>query len=435
MERLKKDDMAQRKIQIVFVDVNEFYDENDKLNTERLRFRVKEINPSLVLISICFSETLDIRFALEILGIFPELRLKRGLQLATKGKQIKLDPTQVELLETMAGPCNIEKTTVLHGPEGSGKSLLAMEVLKMKLIHYMKKLAIGTGTKKQVKVWICGACNGEDRVPYLLRQFISETADIKDHCVLKIQPIKDLKISSPKAFQKSMKTMLYEDGKSYPMTIVLIDEVFPDFTTKKWKDFQGINHTDFVIALRHAFNDGQCLKWHHKLWRKEVQQYEEYMAQEGIQKFDKTIFCHLRISHRCTEELISLMYYLMIHSPPKEKLFKEKSFFHMPNGLPGHKPIWLEVPSVNTFIQYTNSNQMLKEASNVMVIYDADNVKDVIQTLRGHCLARNWTVCPSKSIMGSEASIVIIYDMKSINFEAISRAVIQLIFVTTKKSR
>ena len=169
MERWKKDDMAQRKIQIVFVDVNEFYDENDKLNTERLRFRVKEINPSLVLISICFSETLDIRFALEILGIFPELRLKRALQLATKGKQIKLDPTQVELLETMAGPCNIEKTTVLHGPEGSGKSLLAMEVLKMKLIHYMKKLPIGTGTEKQVRVWICGAYNGEDRVPYLLR--------------------------------------------------------------------------------------------------------------------------------------------------------------------------------------------------------------------------------------------------------------------------
>ena len=44
MERLKKDDMVERKIQIVFVDVNEFYDENDKLNTERLRFRVKEIN-------------------------------------------------------------------------------------------------------------------------------------------------------------------------------------------------------------------------------------------------------------------------------------------------------------------------------------------------------------------------------------------------------
>ena len=170
---------------------------------------MKEINPSLVLISICFSETLDIRFALEILGIFPELRLKRGLQLATKGKQIKLDPTQVELLETMASPCNITKTIVLHGPEGSGKSLLAMEVLKMKLIHYMKKLAIGTGTEKQVRVWICGAYNGEDRVPYLLRQFISETADIKDHCVLKIQPIKDLKISSPKAFQKSMKTIVF----------------------------------------------------------------------------------------------------------------------------------------------------------------------------------------------------------------------------------
>ena len=85
--------MVQRNIEFVPIDVNEFYDEKDDLKIEKLKIRIREINPSLVLISICFSETLDIRFALEILGIFPEMRLQRGLQLATKGKQIKLDPT------------------------------------------------------------------------------------------------------------------------------------------------------------------------------------------------------------------------------------------------------------------------------------------------------------------------------------------------------
>ena len=431
MERWKKDDMAQRKIQIVFVDVNEFYDENDKLNTERLRFRVKEINPSLVLISICFSETLDIRFALEILGIFPELRLKRGLQLATKGKQIKLDPTQVELLETMAGPCNITKTTVLHGPEGSGKSLLAMEVLKMKLIHYMKKLAIGTGTEKQVRVWICGAYNGEDRVPYLLRQFISETADIKDHCVLKIQPIKDLEMSSPQEFQRSMKNMLDEDSESYPMTIVMLDELFPGFITDKWKDFQGLENADFVLALRHTFNDGPLEK---ELGMDE-KDLQDVMELEGVQEHENTVFCHLRQSFRCSQELLELTYYFLIHSPHDDKLYKQKSFIHLPYSSPGKKPLWLEVPSLEAFIYYTNTNQDLKDSNDVMVVYEPDNIKDVIETLTEYCSGREWKICPSHSVMGSEAQIVIIYNMKSIHFEALSRAMFQLIFVTTQDSK
>ena len=65
IEEAKREDMVKRRIKMEFVDVNEFYDEMDELNTEQLKIRVKKISPSLVLISICFSETLDLRFALE----------------------------------------------------------------------------------------------------------------------------------------------------------------------------------------------------------------------------------------------------------------------------------------------------------------------------------------------------------------------------------
>merc|ERR1712049_62301 len=169
----------------------------------------------------------------------------------------------------------------------------------MKLIHYKKKLS-GTGTEKQVRVWICGAYNGEDRVPYLLRQFISETADIKDHCVLKIQPIKDLEMSSPEEFQRSMKNMLDEDSESYPMTIVMLDELFPGFITNKWKDFQGLENADFVLALRHTFNDGPLEK---ELGMDE-KDLQDVMEQEGVQEHENTVFCHLRQSFRCSQELL-----------------------------------------------------------------------------------------------------------------------------------
>ena len=98
------------------MNVNEFYSDTNQLDTELLRDKVKAVNPALVLISICFSEKLDLRFALEMKGVFPNLRLKRDLSLVTKGKQICLDPVQTDLLYTVAESNNIEKTIVIHGP-------------------------------------------------------------------------------------------------------------------------------------------------------------------------------------------------------------------------------------------------------------------------------------------------------------------------------
>merc|ERR1711860_448681 len=101
----------------------------------------------------------------------------------------------------------------------------------------------------------------------------------------------------------------------------------------------------------------------------------------------------------------------------------------------GNIPLWLEGESLNAFIQYANTNTEIKDTEDVMVIYDTENVKDVIDTLKKYCSERKWRHCLSTSVTGSEASTVIIYDMKSIHFESISRAVLQLIFVTTKTSK
>ena len=421
---------------MVFVDVNEFYDEKDELNTEKLKIRVKIINPSLVLISICFSETLDLRFALELDGIFPEMRLKRDLQLVTKGKQIMLDPTQIDLLYTMADPCNIEKTTILHGPEGSGKTLLAVEVLKMKLIHYMKKTKLPSNeAKKKIRVIVCGSYTGEDRVPLLLKQLIEETKDIEDFCTIEFKPLAELKMKNPDSFQKRLNQVLGLENKQFVQSLVMMDELYPGFATERWKEFKGLPNTDFVFALRHAFNDGVCLTWMQSLFQKE-KDFQDIMEQQGVDVRENTVFCHLRKSFRCTQELLSLTYYMLMHSPHEEELYKQKSFVHLPQSLSGDglKPLWLEVPSLDAFIHYSDNNDRLKLETNVLIIYDQAFIDgELIYTLRGYAAKRNWRVCSSTSVMGSEASTVIIFNMKTIHFEAISRAVLQLIFVTTNE--
>ena len=160
------------------------------------------------------------------------------------------------------------------------------------------------------------------------------------------------------------------------------------------------------------------------------------MEQQGVHQSKNVIFCHLRKSFRCTQELLSLAYYMLMHAAPEEKMYKSKSFYHhFPMVTSGKIPIWLEIESLAGFIKYANTDLELKDAKDVMVIYDTENVKDVIDTLKNYCSERKWRQCLSTSVTGSEASTVIIYDLKSIHFESISRAVLQLIFVTTKTSK
>ena len=399
--------------------------------------KVKEIAPNIVAICICYSHLSQVHLMLEKAGILAKERLQRDIQMVTKGRSISLDETQSKLLYIMAEPDNITKTTIIHGPEGSGKTLLALEVVKMKLSHYLMDHDL-TGMKirnqAKVRVLLCGTYQGEDRVPNLLRQLLSESKDISDCCDLEVQPVKDLKMSSPKEFGKSLKKILENHTKSYIKTIVMMDELYPGFRTEKWKDFKGLPNTDFVLALRHAFNDGVCLGWFRKLTIKE-KDFQDIMEQQGVDVLENTVFCHLRKSFRCTQELLSLTYYMLMHSPPEEQLYKQKSFVHLPESVSGKKPLWLQASSLEAFLKYTDTNEDLKDATDVMVIYEPDNIKDVIQKLRAHCLRRKWKVCPSSSVMGSEASIVIIFDMKSVHFESISRAVLQLIFVTTECSK
>ena len=397
--------------------------------------KVREIAPNIIAICICYSHLSQVHLMLEKAGILAKERLERDFQMVTKGRSITLDPTQSKLLYRIAEPENITKTTIIHGPEGSGKSLLALEVVKMKLSHYLMEHDLtGMKIRKQtkVRVLLCGTYQGEDRVPHLLRQLLSDSKDISDHCDLQVQPIKDLKMSNPKEFGKSLKKILADSIKTYNMTIVMMDELFPGFTTDKWKDLQGIDGVDLVLALRHAFNDGLCLGWHRKIWKKETL-YQDVMDQQGVHEVKGTIFCHLRMSFRCTEELLKLAYYMLIHAPLEENLYKTKSFYHLPNALPGKKPIWLKVESFDGFQYFANTE--LKDEKDAMVIYESDYEPKVIEYLMNICMEKGWKNCPSTEVMGSEASIIIIYDMTSIHFEAISRAVHQLIFVTIESSQ
>ena len=229
---------------------------------------------------------------------------------------------------------------------------------------------------------------------------------------------------NPGEFQRELKKILKLEG--WTQVIVMIDELFPGFVTDQWKNFKGIENTDLVLALRHAFNDGKCLGRIQKLITKQAH-YSDVMEKQGVFEEEGIIFCHLRVSYRCTKQLIDLIYYLLIHSSPEDKLYTTKSFIHLPSKLNGETPVWLEVNSIVAFIEYSNTI----EDNDVLLIYDPDYCdSSTIQTLRGHCMGRHWKSRSSSEVMGSEASTVIVYDLPKVHFESLSRAVNQLVLVT-----
>ena len=133
------EDQVKKCIKFEFLNVTHFYSDmkSKQINEKALEKAIKKINPQVVVLVICFSRTLELKFLLEGTGILSELRIQRDLNLISKGKILTLNATQKKFIELVAKEENIEKRLVhIEGRVGSGKTLLGIQVIKMKLSHY-----------------------------------------------------------------------------------------------------------------------------------------------------------------------------------------------------------------------------------------------------------------------------------------------------------
>ena len=87
-----REDMAKRKIKAEFLGVQDFYkDEASKeIDDIKLVNKIKEIDPHMVIMVICYSQFLDLKFLLEESGILSEARLNRDLRVQSKGHFLTL---------------------------------------------------------------------------------------------------------------------------------------------------------------------------------------------------------------------------------------------------------------------------------------------------------------------------------------------------------
>ena len=126
-----KAEMEERNITAKFLGLHEYFKDfsTEEIDERRLVDDIKEINPTLAVMVICYSQILHLRFLLEGAGIFSEVRINRDICLLSKGQILTMSETQKKFLQTMAHPENIEKRLVrIEGQVGSGKTILGIEV-------------------------------------------------------------------------------------------------------------------------------------------------------------------------------------------------------------------------------------------------------------------------------------------------------------------
>ena len=250
---------------------------------------------------------------------------------------------------------------------------------------------------------------------------MEETKDISDFCDLQLKALPDFKITNVGDFVLKIIELVPQDDHSIEQTIIFMDELFPAFHSSEWQGLK-IEGLDFVLSIRHAFHDGMF---------QSSSNLPITNINQSIVVKENLISCQLSKPYRCTKQLIDFMYYWLIHSSPEDEFYKQKSFVHSEGAFDGPLPLWIEVPIVEVFIDYANSDEQLKDAKDVLVLFDIDYEATSIHTLRRHCLNKKWRFYTENEAMGSEAQIVIIYDTKKIHFESLSRTVQQLIIVTT----
>ena len=227
------EDQIPRGIRFDFLNVTEFYRDwkSREIDVEALEKSIRQIDPRIVILVICFSRTLDLKFMLEGKEIFAELRIQTDLNLISKGRILTLNETQKKFISMLAQ--NIETKIVrIEGRVGSGKTMLGIQAIKMKLSHYIRKYGFSIEEAKQILQVIIWISSSSGRA--LMRQLTEEFKEDFSKC--------------------STVKFLYERTSIYQHTLVFMDkcEIHDVMQYDRKYEFKlMIDKVDYIYAFIH----------------------------------------------------------------------------------------------------------------------------------------------------------------------------------------
>ena len=347
-------------------------------------------------------------------GIFAKMKLSRELCMLSNGHFMTLNREQAAFIDKMAKRENIEKDVQIAGAVGSGKTTLGEQVVVMKLNHYKDKYKLlPMNCKYNFRVIFLYCSMSSNRSAALIEQWKKElTKTIGNDCTLEVR------------------------GRKFGTDFIEANPM--------WKDFKNT----IIVLDEFSMNNGNALLQLIESKKKFItvdvvlcRQYLEFFGFFDLQvktliklymlkETPYKIFCSLTQSERSSQQIFDFAFFLQVHAGGKFGSYIIRPY-SAKRSFSGHVPIWLDLKSVQSLVDYANVNW--KELEDVMVIFNEDTLND---DFKHFCQQAGWrTYNNFADVRGSEAhTVILICTVHEWNpwgyFESCTRARHQLIIVT-----
>ena len=433
--KLKK--MEKRNIEIEAIDVGQH--SNDSLLDEiKLLETIKDFQPNLMILGICWSRLSELNDLFRANGIYPELALNQDLVTITKGKNCTLDQRQKDFITRVAD--TQPKNVFLWGPPGSGKTLLAAEVVKMKISHYYRQMKCElTEFNRKVKVFILVFASvpgpllyddlKEETFRELQKQFNFHFNFLSNLC--EAWKIPWLPYEPQKCIENTLRILriLRLSQLEEEKIILFIDEVNPGLPGD-WSDFNpDYENVDCILSMRYQYRRN----------RENVDHVATSFEIKPPSNQKVTLSHQLLKRYRCSKEVQLISLYLEKHASDAYKISGNHEDIADIEKLPsGIQPLWIDrekgmLPEKSIFESLLQKFKPVVEENqgDIMVIYDKYNHDlDLLMWLE----KQGIRCFNHENMIGTEAFMVIILDVEDFGlkyrFEMVNRARNILIFVT-----
>ncbi len=141
IKRKKKRDMKERHIEVFYECVQEHLDKDTRRpNPDELVRAITDYQLTVLMLAFCYSSQSILKYCLRSQGIYSLLIMQKERGKITEGRCIFLDDQQKAALDKMRA--QKPKLTLIQGPFGTGKTILLMEALRIKMAQTQGEIRV-----------------------------------------------------------------------------------------------------------------------------------------------------------------------------------------------------------------------------------------------------------------------------------------------------
>ncbi len=186
IKRLKEDmktEIEDFEVTILYERVGDYLDKKTwKPKPEELAQAIVKHQPTMLLLAFCYTSQSILNDTLRSQGLYSLLIMQKERETITRSRCIFLDQKQKDALLEIAK--KQPKLVMIQGNFGTGKTILLMEALRIKLSQYKE-------SKQKVKVIVTSDTKQKALIEYLKNNYMFESFDIEYYDCLKDVKVND----------------------------------------------------------------------------------------------------------------------------------------------------------------------------------------------------------------------------------------------------